>query len=225
MKWLIFLFSFSCYAQYDVSQIGFGQEPVSGVYVLMPDDAVSSVLPIGFEFCYWGNAYTQFYIGTNGWIGFSSGQPIAFTPFPLPTTNAFIPKNCIMSPFHDLHTGYPSMLNYISYYTTGVAPFRRLVVSWIDVPMYQCTATKSSQQIVIYEGANVIRTNIVKKSTCVIWVNGRAIHGLHNINGSGAVVVAGRNSTTWNIASSGESWEFVPDSCMCDRFNQVVDVN
>jgi hypothetical protein len=213
---LLFLSQFALGQPYTINQIPASSEPMGGTYVLMPDDAVSPQLSIGFTFCYWGNSYTSFYIGTNGWVGFSAGQPIAFTPFAIPTLNALVPKNCIMSPFHDLHPGQPSQLNYISYYTSGIAPFRRLVVSWDNVPMYQCTASRSTQQIVIYETTNIIRTNIIVKRTCLVWVNGFAIHGLHNINGTQAVIVLGRNATVWGSPWLGaESWTFTPTSCQC----------
>jgi hypothetical protein len=222
---LLLLSQFAFAQAYSISQVAASSEPMGGSYVLMPDDAVSPQLSIGFTFCYWGNSYTSFYIGTNGWIGFSSGQPIAFTPFAIPTVSPFVPKNCIMSPFHDLHPGYPSQLNYISYYTTGIAPFRRLVVSWNDVPMYQCTASKSTQQIVIYETTNIIRTNIIVKRTCFAWVNGYAIHGLNNITGTQSITVTGRNATVWGSPwIAPESWMFTPTSCQCPINYGVLDI-
>lgn len=203
---------------YTPVQQPFSFEPIGAAPIITVDDAVLGAYPIGFTFCFWGNRYNQFYIGSNGWVGFSSGQPIAFTPQPIPTTNALIPKNCIMSPFHDLNSGssgFPTTpLTYISYYTTGTIPFRRLVVTWNNVPMYQCTSIRSTQQIVLYESTNIIQVNIQQKSTCLAWVNGKAILGLHSIGGVNSVVVSGRNATTWNITQP-ETWIFIPDSCLC----------
>lgn len=190
----------------------------------MQDDAITGPVPIGFEFCYWGNKYQSCYIGSNGWLGFSAGQPIAFTPFMIPTLNAFTPKNCIMGPFHDLNPGYPTPQPCITYYTTGTAPNRKFVVSYTLSPMYQCTASKSSQQIVIYESSNRIRTTITQKSNCVIWVQGFATHGLHNINGTQAVVVPGRNAQLWSI-SSPETWDFIPPPCQCSNLDAGIDMN
>lgn len=227
MKLLLLLLPLSLFGQYTYQSIPFSAEPMSGTVITMVDDAVSPVIPIGFQFCFWGNKYTQCYIGSNGWVGFTSGQPIAFTPFAIPTGSAFIPKNCIMM-FHDLHpgsAGFPvTPMLYVKYYTAGIAPFRRFVAVWDNIPMYTCTSIRSSQQIVIYETTNLIRINIIQKSTCMAWVSGKAILGLHSIGGANAVVVTGRNATTWNI-SSPESWLFTPDSCLCKPIFGGLTVN
>ena len=40
------------------------------------DDCVSGPYPIGFNFCFFNHTYTQFWVGSNGWISFS--QPPGF---------------------------------------------------------------------------------------------------------------------------------------------------
>lgn len=213
---LFLLFPIFSFSQYNVQTVTFSPQSVFGTAVPMSDDAVSGVIPIGFVFCFWGNTYNQAYIGTNGWVGFSPGQPIAFTPFAVPTVNPFVPKNCIMSPFHDMHPGFPTPLNYIKYYTAGVAPFRRFVVTWDSIPMYQCTVLRAKQQVVLYETTNVIETTIFRKPTCFGWVNGRAVHGLHNFNGTQAVIVGTRNATVWGTTVMNETTRFIPnDPCIC----------
>jgi hypothetical protein len=214
------IFSFRCDGQaYTYAQIPLDTLPLpQGTLVTYVDDQVKGPFPIGFDFCFWGLQYNQVWIGSNGWVGFSAGQPIAFTPFPLPTLNAFIPKNCIMGPFHDINPGVagtsPNPIEYVYYRTDGVAPFRRFIVSWHKAPLYTCVVLLASQQIILYESTNVIRNSIIRKPTCFGWVNGRAIHGLHNVNGTDAVVVAGRNATTWGGNSwIPETWEFYPEIC------------
>jgi len=215
-------------AQYVINSVSYAAEPMTGTFVLLSDDEIANNIDMGMAFCYWGNTYTRCYIGSNGWVGWSAGQPTAFTPFPIPINNIFTPKNAAFCPFQDLNTGvagFPATpLTYVSYYTTGVAPFRRFVVSWNNVPMYQCTAIRSTQQVVLYETTNVIRMNIVKKSNCVAWVNGRATQGLHNINGTAAVTVVGRNATLWNILPTGESWTFTPTFC-CEVYDCEIEIN
>lgn len=212
---------------YSFSQVPFDTLPLpQGTLVAYIDDQVKGAFPIGFDFCFWGLQYNQVWIGSNGWVGFSAGQPFAFTPFAIPTVNAFIPKNCIMGPFHDINPGVsgtsPNPFEYVYYRTEGVAPFRRFIVSWHKAPMYTCTALLASQQIIIYETTNVIRSSIIRKPICAIWVNGRAIHGLHNANGTSAVVVAGRNSTAWGGNNwIPETWEFYPDLC-CPIEGEII---
>ncbi|MEI6850205.1 MAG: hypothetical protein WCK29_04145 [archaeon] len=43
-----------------------------GLPVNITDDGVEGPFPIGFEFSFFGTKYTQFYIGANGWISFTS---------------------------------------------------------------------------------------------------------------------------------------------------------
>jgi len=46
----------------------------AGTPVTLSNNQVSAVLPIGFNFWFYGNAYTDFYISSNGFIGFSPGM-------------------------------------------------------------------------------------------------------------------------------------------------------
>jgi gliding motility-associated-like protein len=173
----------------------------------MTDDFITGVLPIGFQFCFFGNTYTQFYIGSNGWIGFTPGQPIAFTATAIPNVGAFVPKNCIMGPWNDLNPGFGTG-PYVRYQTQGLAPFRRLVVQWTNCPLYQCTSTTSTFQIVIFESTNIIEHHITNKPTCMAWAGGTATQGLHNQTGTVAVTVPGRNASVWTAVN--DSKRFVP---------------
>lgn len=205
---------------YTVSQITYSPKPLTGTLVNAIDDAVYGPFNIGFEFCFWGTPYTEFYIGTNGWVGFSGGQSPSFTSFLIPNTLANVPKNCIMGPWYDLNPGIagaspPTPIEYIYYQTYGVAPNRYLVVSWNNSPLYQCIASRGTQQIILYEN-NTIENNILLKRICSSWANGTATQGLHNINGTQAIVVTGRNSTQWTVLSSQpETWRYVPENPCC----------
>lgn len=178
-----------------------------GTAMHLVDDAVSPALPIGFAFCFFGNTYTQFYIGSNGWIGFSPGQTMAFTAATVPSTSWLVPRNCIMGPWMDWNPGIGSNVgNYIRYQTQGIAPFRRLVVTWTNTPLYQCTALNGTIQIVIYESTNVIENFITSKPVCMAWAGGTATQALHNITGTQAVVVPGRNASVWTTSNDGKRY-------------------
>lgn len=201
---------------YTVNQIAYTPRPLTGTLVPAVDDAVYGPFNIGFTFCFWGNPYTQCYIGTNGWLGFSPGQPIAFTSQSLPSTNFLVPKNCIMGPWYDLNPGIagampPTPIQYIYYQVYGSAPNRYFVVSWNNSPLYQCIALRGTQQIVIYEDGR-IHNSIMDKRVCAAWAGGTATQGLHNINGTQAIVVPGRNSTQWTVpVSQPQTWEYIPN--------------
>jgi gliding motility-associated-like protein len=201
--------AFAGTTSYGISDIPFAPYPVPvGTNVTMPDDTVMGPYAIGFQFCFFGNAYTQFYIGSNGWIGFSPGMTRAFTANTIPSNNMFVPRNCIMGPWMDFNPGVAGG-PYIKFQTQGVAPYRRLVVQWLNVPLYQCIALKSTFQIVIYESTNVIENHITSKPTCMAWAGGTATQGLHNLAGTQAFAVPGRNAAVWT--ATNEAKRFTPN--------------
>ena len=195
---------------YAVSNITFSPYTImGGNSVTMVDDQMSMPLPIGFQFCFFGNTYTQFYIGSNGWVGFSPGQTIAFTANPIPNSGVFVPRNCIMGPWMDWNPGVGTGSPYIRYQTQGIAPYRRLIVQWTNCPLYQCTASSGTFQIVLYESTNIIENFITSKPVCAVWAGGTATQGLHNLTGTVAVTVAGRNAAVWTANNDGK--RFTPN--------------
>ncbi|MDF2437890.1 MAG: hypothetical protein K0Q95_2266 [Bacteroidota bacterium] len=182
--------------------------PVTFTGGLAGDDQVSGALPIGFDFCFFSATYNQFYVGSNGWIGFSPGEPNSFTSAPIPNTSASdVPFNCIMGPWQDWRPGTGA--TNIRYITTGTAPNRKLVVSWDNVPFYSCTTISGTFQIVIYEGSNVIENYIASKPGTCTWAGGTAVQGIHNAAGTVAFTVPGRNSTVWS--ATNDAWRYTPN--------------
>jgi len=225
---IVFLvcFTLRLTAQYTVEQLPNLQvRPYNGTLVTAIDDAVYGPYPIGFSFCFYTNVYTNFYIGSNGWVGFTIPQPQAFTSQEIPSTNFLVPKNCIMGPWYDINpgiAGFPATpLTYIYYRSEGIFPNRRLIVSWVNVPLYQCTALRATQQIVLYENG-IIENSIIEKRICFAWAGGTATQGLHNINGTQALTVPGRNSTQWTAFN--ETWRYTPNPC-CLIFTTQINNN
>ena len=212
-------------APYTITNISYTPDPFNiGTSINLSDDAVSSAQNIGFSFCFFGNTYTQFYVGSNGWVSFTGGQPSAYTSSTIPSTGASVPKNCIMSPWQDWHPGTGSNVgNYIKYQVYGTAPFRRLVVSWNACPMYSCTTNYGTYQIVLFETSNNIETRIQNKPNCPTWAGGTAVHGLHNLAGNVAVVVPGRNSTQWT--ATNEAKRFSPGTMWANTLGQSFPYN
>lgn len=197
---------------YTVAAMGaFTPEVIGGTGVTLGDDAVSGSLPIGFTFCFFNNSYTNFYIGSNGWISFTAGQPTNYVAASIPSSATGVPKNCIMGPWQDWHPGTGGQGPYIKYQTIGTAPFRKLVVSFDQIPMFSCTSSKGKFQIVINETSNLIQTHIWTKPACNTWPGGSpnfSVLGIQNLAGTVGVAVPGRNNTSWT--ASNESWEYTP---------------
>jgi len=197
---------------YTVSQIAYNPIAPGGTSVAMTDDAVTGPLPIGFTFCFGGVNYTNFYIGSNGWVGFTPGQPTTYTSMPIPNAGASIPKNCIAGPWQDWNPGIAGG-PYITYQTLGLSPNRTLVVTWFNCPFYSCTTVTGSFQIVLYETSNLIDNTLANKPACLTWAGGTAVQGLHDITGTLAVTVLGRNSTQWT--ATNETWRYTPNCAPC----------
>jgi len=212
---LLMLPNYACAQNYFLTAQTFAPLPATGTqlanaaYIPDSDDGVTAALPIGFTFNFYGVNYTQVYIGTNGWISFSSGQPTTYTSAPLPSTAASVPKNCIMAPWQDWTL---TSTGNIRYQTQGTAPNRRFVVSYNQIPLYLCMSTRGTFQIVLHECTGFIDVFISSKPACTAWLGGTAVLGVHNATGTSAQVAANRNSTQWVVpASNPEGWRFSPN--------------
>ena len=163
-----------------------------GTVVPSSDDVTHGPFNIGFTFNFFGNNYTQFYIGSNGWIGFTAGQTTGYTAAYIP--NAGSPKNVIMADWEDLFPGSANI-----YYTTiGTAPNRKLVVNFNAVPHYGCRSNLHTFQFVLYETTNVIDVNYASKPLCA---GNNATAGLVNIDNTNVVPVGGKNASAWTVTN------------------------
>ena len=188
---------------YSVAPIPYVNQTNTGNQLFMTDDSQQGPFNIGFTFCFFGQTYTQFWVGSNGWISFSPAQPITFTTQTIPTGNINVPKNCIMGPWQDWHPGIGGQ---IRYQTTGVAPCRKLIVSWTNMPMFSCTNNFGTFHIVIHESTNYIDSYIQNKPACLQWQNGTATQGIHNALGTIGIAVPGRNSSVWTAVNDAYRW-------------------
>jgi len=182
-----------------------------GEGITISDDGVEGPFPIGFTFSFFGNSYSQFYIGANGWISFSPNPNARGTrqPFAIPSSADYNPKNCILGPFQDLNplvAGSP----YIFFHTLGQDSNRRLVVMWCQTPMYECKDSLMTFQIVLNEGTNTIENHLMVKPSCFDWQGNGATQGVQNETGYIGFAVPGRNATSWSARQEG--WIYIPSS-------------
>ena len=190
---------------YGGSSIPYVNQTNTGTNLTMTDDTQQGPFNIGFTFCFFGQTYTQFYVGSNGWVSFSPNQSTTFTSASIPNTANTVPKNCIMSPWQDWH---PGLGGQIRYQVQGTAPCRKLIVSWVNVPMFSCTNLNGTFHIVLYESTNIIENYIQNKPSCLQWQNGTSTQGIHNLAGTTAVTVPGRNSTSWT--AQNDAYRYTP---------------
>lgn len=167
------------------------------------DDIFSGVLNLGFNFCFYGNTYSQCVLGANGLISFNTALANQFNIW---DTGGAIPNagdhtNLIACPYHDIDPSVQNRPNYINFEVVGTAPCRVAKFSWNRVPMFSCNSVFATQEILLYETTNVIETYIHNKPTCTGWNGGEAIHGVENAAGTVATAVPGRNFPTQWTAS------------------------
>ncbi|MFN0274116.1 MAG: gliding motility-associated C-terminal domain-containing protein [Chitinophagales bacterium] len=178
------------------------------------DDISTSAIDMGFEFCFFGNAYTDCYISTNGWVTFTNPPsawntvygPGGSPSYSVPNTNTNVPKNCIMGPWQDWNPYGAGSL--VKYQTLGTAPYRRFVASFQDMPLFSCSSSEGSFQIVLYETTNIIENHIIDKPNCTSWESGKATMAIHNSGGTVSYEVSGRDASAWT--TSDESWRYTP---------------
>lgn len=117
------------------------------------DDSVAGPFPIGFTFNFYGTDYTQFWVQSNGSIGFASFS-YDLSNNCLPTTDL---NGTFLAPLWDdlvCGSGPPGT---IYYETLGTAPNRYLVIQFHEVRYFGGDDSDPIEfEVILYEGSNNI---------------------------------------------------------------------
>lgn len=192
---------------YSVSPIPFQQFtatlPVQGTQ----DDINSNIIPLPFNFDFYGVIYNQIVVSTNGYIDFRTTTANQFSPWSftqsVPAAD-FPVKNSILGCFHDMNNN--TGLGYINYGIYGTAPYRKFVVVFNNNPQFSCTTAISTIQMILYESQSIIDVQLIDKQLCSTWNGGRAVTGLINLAGTTGITAPGRNTGAWTAYHEG--WRF-----------------
>lgn len=171
--------------------------------VNLTDDQYSGVINIGFPFTFYGTVYTQLVIASNNYVTFDLSQAGGYSPWSIgnPAPSSALPVNVVMGPYQDIN---PGLGGTIEYGIVGVAPNRKFIVRYNQVPMFSCTNDLFCSSLVLYEGTNNVEVHIDNKPLCPTWNSGVAIEGVQDITGTFATVTPGRNfPTQWTAAADG----------------------
>ena len=203
---------------YDVSPIDYQPPfPTTGgteVSVFI-DDKWSSIIPLPFDFCFYGGTYSEMLIGSNSVITFDTlnNQPDGWCEWlfsdSIPSTNLF--NSTIFGPYMDIDPSIEGT-GTINYTIFGDAPCRTMVVNFPDIPYFStsCNQYTFTTQIVMYETTNVIEIYLEDRTdACPTWNNGNAVIGLQNQNGTNGITPPERNTGNWS--ASNEAWRFTPN--------------
>ena len=222
----LFLINASLFAQndYTVSSIPHQSYTFDSVPLSTLDDIYSPAINIGFTFNFFGNDYNQLVVSTNGFIDFRSNLAGTISPWTLnqsiPNTN-FPVKNSILGCYHDLYN--PNQVGSITYALTGIAPYRKFIVSFYNQPHFQCSSTESSFQMIIYETFNYVDVQIINREVCSTWNQGNAVTGIINLEGNIAFTPPGRNTGAW--VASQEGWRFARPFESTNYYYTICDDN
>lgn len=140
------------------------------------DDWSDIAFPGGFTFTFGGVSYSSVRAYSNGMLAFPTdvsgfhrdyspqGLPItaAGTPGPTaPCTLSAVPKNLMAAYWIDIIAGTATGITgaNVKYELLGVAPSRRLVITWNNVALYGNAATRYSFQVALFESTAGVNGN------------------------------------------------------------------
>ncbi len=211
---VVFLLNILCITAQDyvVESIGFAP-PHSYTQInsnVNIDDGYSSVIPLGFDFDFYGITYSNVVIGGNGILNFNISEAENSCPwnfsFDIPSVGLEI-KNSIFGVYHDMDPSVSedAEINYAQY---GTVPNRRFVVNFYQVPQFSCNEIISTIQVVLYETTNTIDVYVKEKPSCTGWNDGNAALGIQNIDGTEGIAVPNRNTSDSPWEAYNEAWRF-----------------
>ncbi|QEE50471.1 T9SS type B sorting domain-containing protein [Flavobacterium alkalisoli] len=184
------------------------------------DDVWSPLVQLPFDFCFFGEIYSEVLVGSNGVVTFNTGNPSGYCPWSFNQTipnTGFPILNAIYGVYQDID---PSINNDnvdpdINFQVLGNYPCRALVVNFSEVAQFSGACNNDpaiggqTTQIVLYEISNVIEIYIGNRIPCTSWQNGAGVVGLQNAGGTVAFVPDGRNTGPWTATE--EAWRFTPN--------------
>jgi hypothetical protein len=216
---VVLLFSLNGISQYTVTpiphQVYVGSLPVQATN----DDSYSSVITLPFAFEFYGITYNQLLISTNGYLDFRTNLANSSSPFYFSQTipnAAFSVKNSILGNFQDLYNN-SSSAGSITSGISGIAPFRKFVVSYNNNSLFACVASTSSFQIILNESTNIIDVQLIDKQVCETGSGGKSVCGIINISGTQGIAPPNRNTGIWTAFHEG--WRFNPEVNTANIYN------
>ncbi|MGS4344849.1 gliding motility-associated C-terminal domain-containing protein [Myroides odoratus] len=194
----------------------------------------SSVIDLGFDFCFYDQTYNKALLSPNGAITFSiadvvpggrytpnSNTPLVLNqPIPYASTGAEAPYlNAIFGALQTIDTTQAPTDYSINYKTYGEYPCRSFVFNLYRVPLAEQDLIAvyfedlQTIQVVLYEGTNSIEIYLKNKPLVVVDdtntnTNINSLLGMQNSDGTLAHVPLQRNTQSWT--ASEEAWRFIP---------------
>lgn len=169
------------------------------------DDGGWSGIPVGFNFNFFGTSYNTISIGTNGTVFFGATPNVGdFTFTTLPSTAE--PFNMIAVLAMDNNLGGATG-GTIKYWTEGLAPNRKFVVSYEDVQEFGDTKFSTAQAI-FFETTGEIEVHVTSSTN----VDRNKVVGVNNGDGTVGVLAfaSGTVASPTNPITNPFAFRFAP---------------
>ncbi len=149
--------------QYNVTETQFALEDMSvgSLYLFLGDDQVSNARPLGFDFNFFGQNYSNFYVSSNGFLTFLPNQYDGCCfgkPIPSPES----PNAIIAGWWRDLEAANSNLGQYIRYKTIGPAGNRSMVLEFRDVPHFTDPSLNVTMQFKLFEANGDIELHYLR---------------------------------------------------------------
>jgi hypothetical protein len=186
------------------------------VWAGFADDAKYGPFNIGFNFSYFGNSYSQFYVGSNGLVLFTDDATnLSGTASAIP--NSVKPNNLIAAFWDDLVIDGTGK---ILYTTIGASPNRKLIIQFTNMGFYGAPAFMGTFSVILYETSNKIQVQyrLIVDNTSTRAHGGSASIGIENAGGTAGVQYSFNNPAAVitgkaiSYTPSGATYTLNPDA-------------
>ncbi len=180
------------------------------------DDGTAGPFNIPFNFPFYCQTYNRFYINSNGWMSFVNPYPNGTGSLQY-IAQTFPPSSAFQYPMHEIALmvgDYAVNNGNVSYFLSGTAPNRVMVIKYNNLPSLSGTG-QTSGEIHLHETSGVIDIMLLSST-----YSGNHTTGLKDSTGIG-IAAPGRNNSSYTISSS-EGWRFTPMNGSTVALGQTV---
>ena len=107
--------------------------------------------PIGFDFPFYGNSFSEFHVCENGWISFTNGTLESYSNQALPNSGSGVPENMLAIIWDDMVYD-ESDGSYIVYHNDGT----RLIIEYFVRRIAQSSPPYYNFEIILYPNGNIV---------------------------------------------------------------------
>ena len=215
--------------QYEVNQEPFqihqSTQPTNHINLI--DDVYSQGISLDYSFDFFGDKHNNFAIGNNGNITFNQDDYNHFCPWNISSTpipDSVFPKNNIFGVYQDI--AEVTQNGSITYTSSGFAPFKRELINYTDVPVYDNNSNSNitmTSQIILYETYNIVDVQVQHREPYPNHNNGNGILGIQNQDATLGYAPPNRNTGPWT--ANEEAWRFKPVTDFPDYQFILCDTN